>query len=106
MRSIALAVEELIEAFEARNNLVIEDIISVTFTATKDLNAIFPTSIARRRRSWQNVPLLDVQQMFVENSLQKCIRVLIDFNTFLKRDRLNYDPNSNTIIKGYNSNHG
>ncbi|NES81057.1 MAG: chorismate mutase, partial [Moorea sp. SIO2B7] len=43
--------------------------------------SIFPAAIARKRTNWDNVPLLDVQQMYVEGSLESCIRVLIHVNT-------------------------
>ncbi|BBA80176.1 chorismate mutase [cyanobacterium endosymbiont of Rhopalodia gibberula] len=75
------AVTELLEAIEIRNQLDPEDIISATFTTTQDLDAIFPAEIARQRPHWGNIPLLDLQQMHVEGSLQRCIRVLIHFNT-------------------------
>jgi chorismate mutase len=74
------AVIELLEAIESHNSLLIDDIISVIFTATKDLDAIFPAAIARERPYWSQVPLLDLQQMHVENSLERCIRVLIYVN--------------------------
>jgi chorismate mutase len=51
--------------------------ISVTFSVTKDLDAIFPAAIARSRPLWDNVVMLDVQQMHVEGSLPRCIRFLI-----------------------------
>ncbi|BAP17983.1 chorismate mutase [cyanobacterium endosymbiont of Epithemia turgida] len=75
------AVTELLETIEILNQLDPEDIVSATFTTTKDLDAIFPAAIARQRPHWDNVPLLDLQQMHVEGSLQRCIRVLIHFNT-------------------------
>lgn len=79
--AIGEAVTELLDAIETRNRLKAEDIVSVTFTATQDIDAIFPAAIARQRPHWQNVPLLDVQQMHVEGSLNRCIRVLIHVNT-------------------------
>ncbi|MEA5536102.1 chorismate mutase [Crocosphaera sp. XPORK-15E] len=79
--SIQEAVTELLDAIETRNQLNPEDIVSVTFTATLDLDAIFPAAIARQRPQWEDVPLLDVQQMQVEGSLKRCIRVLIHVNT-------------------------
>lgn len=88
--AITSAVRELIETIEARNQFVIEEIVSVTFSVTRDLNAIFPAAIARQRRGWENVPLLDVQQMYVENSLPKCIRVLIHLNTSLPKSQLHH----------------
>ncbi len=79
--AIAEAVRELLNIIESQNQLNAEDIVSVTFTATQDLDAIFPAAIARQRPHWENVPLLDVQQMSVQNSLERCIRVLIHVNT-------------------------
>ncbi len=75
------AVSELLEAIEIHNQLDPEDIVSVTFSVTPDLNALFPAAIARERPRWGDVPLLDVQQMQVVGSLERCIRVLIHLNT-------------------------
>lgn len=75
------AVHELLDELEAHNSLDHEEIVSVTFSVTADLDAIFPAAIARERPNWANVPLLDVQQMYVEGSLERCIRFLIHFNT-------------------------
>lgn len=79
------AVTELLNELEKRNNLKPEQIISATFSATKDLDAIFPTAIARQRPHWDKVPLLDLQQMYVKGSLERCIRFLIHVN--LPEDR-------------------
>ena len=79
--AIREAVAELLDELEAHNQLDLEEIISATFSVTRDLDAIFPASVARERPRWQNVPLLDVQQMHVEGSLERCIRFLIHFNT-------------------------
>jgi chorismate mutase len=78
---IAAAVTELLDQVEHHNVLDLVEIVSVTFSVTKDLDAIFPAAIARQRPGWDNVPLLDVQQMFVVGSLPRCIRLLVHFNT-------------------------
>ncbi|MBD2613403.1 chorismate mutase [Nostoc linckia z18] len=70
-------VTELLDELENRNQFQTSDIISVTFSVTRDLDAIFPAAIARSRPGWDNVAMLDVQQMHVEGSLQRCIRFLI-----------------------------
>jgi chorismate mutase len=75
------AVTELLDELDAHNQLDPQEIISVTFSATRDLDAIFPAAIARERPNWDNVALLDVQQMHVEGSLPRCIRFLIHVNT-------------------------
>jgi chorismate mutase len=78
---IVAAVTELLDQVEHHNVLDLAEIVSVTFSVTKDLDAIFPAAIARQRPGWDNVPLLDVQQMYVVGSLERCIRLLIHFNT-------------------------
>ena len=77
------AVNELIDEIEAYNQIKAEDIVSVFFTTTSDLDAIYPAAVARKRPGWNYVPLIDVQQMYVDGSLQRCIRILIQVNTSL-----------------------
>ncbi|MFZ9738303.1 MAG: chorismate mutase [Prochlorotrichaceae cyanobacterium] len=79
--AIREAVQELLDELEACNTLDLDEIVSVTFSVTQDLDALFPASVARSRPGWNNVPLLDVQQMHVAGSLERCIRLLIHFNT-------------------------
>lgn len=80
VEAIREAVKELLDDLERHNFIDPDDIISVTFSATRDLDAIFPAAVARERPHWQNVPLLDVQQMYVEGSLERCVRCLIHIN--------------------------
>ena len=67
---------ELIQALITLNHLKEEDIISITFTVTKDLNSCFPASIARKYFNFDSVAFLDCQQMFVPNDVDYCIRLL------------------------------
>ena len=71
------AVMELLDQLEKRNQLHPIDIISVTFTVTRDLDANFPAAFARKRPHWDKVAMLDVQQMHVQGSLERCIRFLV-----------------------------
>ena len=80
VEAIREAVIELLNEIEARNNLDPAEIISATFTVTRDLDIIFPAAIARERPCWDKVPMLDVQQMHVKGSLERCIRLLIHVN--------------------------
>lgn len=75
--AMAEAVTELLDTLETRNQLDPSCIISATFSVTRDLDAIFPAAVARRRPGWDGVALLDVQHMHVEGSLPCCIRVLL-----------------------------
>ena len=76
IESITSAVDELLVELVKRNNLIPDQIISVTFSATSDLDACFPASIARKKSGWEEVALLDCQQMSVKGDLSKCIRLI------------------------------
>jgi chorismate mutase len=81
VEAIREAVMEMLDELEIRNQVEPTEIISATFSVTRDLDAIFPSAIARReRRNWDNVALFDVQQMHVKGSLERCIRLLIHVN--------------------------
>ncbi len=79
--AIALAVTELLDELETHNQLDPKEMVSVTFSVTKDLDAVFPAAIARQRPGWDQIPLMDFQHMYVEGSLERCIRLLVHFNT-------------------------
>jgi chorismate mutase len=77
---ILSATKELLSEILTANEIKVEDIASVIFTATKDLNAEFP-AVAARQLGWKETPLLCAVEIEVPNSLKKCIRVLLQVNT-------------------------
>ncbi len=70
------AVVELIDELISRNSLIKSNLLSIIFTATKDLDACFPASIARKCNGLNSVAFLDCQQMYVSNDINFCIRIL------------------------------
>ena len=76
VREIEDAVVELIHQLITRNDLIKPNILSITFTATKDLDACFPASIARKFNGLDSVAFLDCQQMYVSNDVDFCIRMM------------------------------
>ena len=70
------AVVELVDELISRNNLIKTNLLSITFTATKDLDACFPAAIARKFCGLDSVAFLDCQQMFVSNDIDFCIRIM------------------------------
>ena len=70
------AVVELIDELITRNNLIKKNLLSIIFTATKDLDACFPASIARKCNGLNSVAFLDCQQMYVSNDVDFCIRLM------------------------------
>ena len=88
--AIGAAVAELVDALVARNDLSGDRLVSVTFSVTADLDAVFPAAIARRRNGWEQVALLDCQQMAVAGDLPRCIRLLA--HAWLEADRQPIHP--------------
>ncbi len=82
--AILEATRAMLQAIVEQNGLSDEnincDMVSVIFTATTDLDAVYP-AVAAREMGWTNVPLLCMQEMDVAGSLRHCIRVLIHWNT-------------------------
>ena len=71
--------KELLIALKKENDFKIEDITSIFFNVTPDLNAAFPAQAAREL-GWNKVPLLDMQEIEVPGSLPRCIRILVQIN--------------------------
>ena len=62
------------------NEIEPEDVASAIFSTTRDINAEFP-ALAARQLGWLDVPLLCTHEMEVPESLPRCIRVLVNWNT-------------------------
>ena len=75
-KEIENSVVELIDELILRNSLDPKNILSITFSVTKDLDACFPASIARKCFGLDSVAFLDCQQMYVPNDVDFCIRLM------------------------------
>lgn len=75
---IADRVEALLRAVLDRNGLSTDDLISIFFSATGDIHSAFPAAGARQRiPSLADVPLMNVCELDIEGSLERCIRVMV-----------------------------
>ena len=74
--AIAAGTQELLTEMMARNDVGIDDLVSVIFTATADLSADFPAAAARAL-GIGHVPLLCAQEIAVPGDVERCIRVLM-----------------------------
>jgi len=79
-QEILAATKQLLSSMLQENEVQIEEIASVIFSVTKDLNAEFPAAAAREM-GWNNLPLLCTYEIDIPGSLPKCIRILIHLNT-------------------------
>jgi chorismate mutase len=77
---ILRATRQLLAPMIRLNRIEHEEVGSAIFTVTRDLDAEFP-ALAARQLGWLDVPLLCSYEISVPGSLQRCIRVLINWNT-------------------------
>ena len=75
---IIVAVQKMLKSILSENDITSEAAI---FSATDDIKSAFPAFAARQLPGWNLVPLFDAQQLDIENSIRKCIRVLLLVNT-------------------------
>jgi chorismate mutase len=79
---ILAATQELLQLMIEKNALHQEDVASVFFTVTEDLDAEFPALAARSAAiGWTDVALMCMREIPVPGSLRSCIRVLLHVNT-------------------------
>lgn len=69
------ATTELVTEVMTRNELTTDDVISVIFTATPDLDAEFP-AVAARKVGFQDVPLICATEIDVPHALPRVIRLM------------------------------
>jgi chorismate mutase len=71
---------QLLDEMIKRNDIKLEDIVDIIFTATEDITAEFPAAAARQL-GLGHVPLLCARELSIEGSTKSCIRVLMHFYT-------------------------
>jgi chorismate mutase len=82
-------VKALVATLFERNGLEPDDVISVVLTATPDLHSAFPATAARAA-GLDDVPLLGAQELDVEGSLPRCVRVMLHVETDRPRAALQH----------------
>ncbi|MEZ0536085.1 chorismate mutase [Caldicellulosiruptoraceae bacterium PP1] len=72
--------QELIEKIITTNNIKKENIVYIFFTMTKDLKSEFP-AVAARKIGFNDIPLMCAQELDIDGSLRKCIRIMMLIET-------------------------
>jgi len=83
------ATRELLKEIIEQNEVELQDIASIIFTVTQDINSIFPAEAARSM-GLNLVPLLCSLEIGVSGSLPLCIRVLIHINTNKNQEEIKH----------------
>ena len=76
VENISAATKEIMQSLMQDNQLEEEDLISIITTTTDDLDKVYPGK-ALREIGYNLTPILCMQEMKVENSSQKMIRLLV-----------------------------
>ena len=86
---IKVATMELLKEMVSKNDVLSDDIAAVFFTTTSDISDEFP-AVAAREMGWDTVPLICGHEMAVPHGLEKCIRILILWNTETKQKEIRH----------------
>ncbi|KGP73015.1 chorismate mutase [Pontibacillus yanchengensis] len=81
---------ELLVEMIQQNSIKAEDVASVFISTTEDLNDTFPAKALRQVEGWTYVPVMCMQEIPVPNSLERCIRVMIHFNTEQEQNEVHH----------------
>ena len=95
--AILAATRELLTAIIAANDLRPDDVASAIFTTTPDLNAEYPAQAARAL-GWRDVALLCAREIDVPHGLEKCIRVLIHWNTTARAEEVRHVYRKGAVV--------
>ena len=80
---------ELVTEVMSRNELSTDDVISVIFTATADLNAEFP-ALAARKLGFQEVPLICAAEIDVPGAMPHVVRLMMHIETSKPRSAMQH----------------
>lgn len=80
---------ELVAEVMDRNALTTDDVISVIFTATPDLNSEFP-AVAARKLGFHDVPLLCATEIAVPRALPRVVRLMAHIETDRPRSAIHH----------------
>ncbi len=86
---IRRATKELLTAIVEANALQLDDVASVFFTGTDDLEEEVPARAARDM-GWTSIPMFCSQEMKVRDGLPMCIRAMIHVNTNRQQHEMNH----------------
>lgn len=87
--AILEATRDLLGQIIALNDMRADEVASVFFTTTSDLNAEYP-ALAARQLGWLETALMCGQEMHVPGSLKMVIRVLVHWNTTKRLDQIQH----------------
>lgn len=87
--AIVSATQELLRIMIDSNAIIEDDVASILFTATPELDDTYPAKAARMM-GWTRTALMGFQEANIQHGLPMCIRVLIHWNTEKSIDEIQH----------------
>jgi chorismate mutase len=86
---LAATRELLLAIRDANPSMQTEDLASILFTVSDELDAVYPAQAAHQLK-WSGIPLLCAREIPVPGGLPNCIRVLLHWNTDLPQGEIRH----------------
>ncbi|KAB7672933.1 chorismate mutase [Bacillus sp. B1-b2] len=87
---ILTATKRLVEEMIKSNHILAEDVASVFLSVTDDIDATFPAKVIRMQENWTYVPVMCMKEIAVPNGLDKCIRIMMHWNTDVSQQEIQH----------------
>jgi chorismate mutase len=82
-------VAEMVTGVMEANQLDVDDVISIIFTATSDLVSEFP-AYAARQLGFSDVPLICARELEIDGSMPRVVRLMAHVETDLARSEVTH----------------
>ncbi|UII54634.1 chorismate mutase [Cytobacillus spongiae] len=84
------ATEELLRELIRENQLLADQVASIFISVTDDLSSAFPAKAIREIDGWTYVPVMCMREIPVIQSLPKCIRIMVHYNTTIPQNQIHH----------------
>jgi chorismate mutase len=88
-QAIFAATKRLLTCMIEQNGVELDDIASVLFSLTPDLQTAFP-ALGAREMGWVHIPMLHFVEVNVPGALPRVIRILMHVNTTLGQQEVEH----------------
>lgn len=90
IKEIKAATTRLLREIFTQNNIRGEKVINIIYTVTDDLDVLNPATVTREEFKIDLIPMLCVQEMKVKDGLPRCIRIMLQACSNLKKDQIKH----------------
>ncbi|OGI07912.1 MAG: chorismate mutase [Candidatus Melainabacteria bacterium RIFCSPLOWO2_02_FULL_35_15] len=90
IKEIKAATTKLLREIFTQNNIQGEKVINIIYTVTDDLDVLNPATVTREEFKIGSIPMLCVQEMKIKDGLSRCIRIMLQVYSNLKKEQIKH----------------